>query len=126
MSFSSAFTAGQSSANGSGLVRQSRGVFSSDGSFPSSRYLLAVLRSIPAFIAAMPTWPDFVFSSISRLTCASLTVTGISSRKKPGAGTPPGPCLSRFSSTNRFLALGIRPRSAYAPMTDALLWNGEK
>jgi hypothetical protein len=40
--------------------------------------LRAVSRCIPDRIAASPIFPRFVFSSISRFTCASVTATGIS------------------------------------------------
>lgn len=48
---------GQSSTNGSSLVRQSRGLFSSEGSLPTSRYFAASLGSIPARFAASPNFP---------------------------------------------------------------------
>jgi hypothetical protein len=70
---SRAWTSGQCSTNGSGRVRQSRGAFISDGSLPAAMYLRAVLRSMSDFMAARPSWPCLVNSSISFLTCASLT-----------------------------------------------------
>lgn len=68
-----ASTSLHTSANGSSRVLHARSVFMSDGSFPAATYRRAVFRSMPAFIAAMPTFPCLVISSISFLTWASLT-----------------------------------------------------
>src|SRR5713101_2143231 len=67
--------AGQSSSKGSSRVRHERGCFSSEGNFPTSRYLAAVFGSIPARAAAMPSLPCLLNSSISFLTCASVAAT---------------------------------------------------
>jgi hypothetical protein len=65
---------GQSSSNGSGRVRQLRAtVRISDGSLPAATYFRAVFRSMSAFMAARPFLPCLFISSISFLTCASLT-----------------------------------------------------
>ncbi len=64
-------------------MRQSRGATISDGSFPAATYFRAVFRSMPAFMAARPTLPCLVISSISFLACASLT--GFTPRVSPAS-----------------------------------------
>jgi hypothetical protein len=49
------------------------GLVIAEGSVPAAMYLRAVLRSMPAFIAARSISPCLLISSISFLTCASLT-----------------------------------------------------
>src|SRR5262249_28761230 len=61
--------------NASLSVRHERGCFSSDGNFPTSRYLAAVFGSSPARAAARPSLPCLLDSSISFLTCASVAAT---------------------------------------------------
>src|ERR1035441_375165 len=68
-------SSGQCARNASSCVRQLRGSTCSDGNLPPSTYLRAVFRSTPARIAARPTRPCFVISSISFLTCASVVFT---------------------------------------------------
>jgi len=75
--------ASQSSwANGFSRVRHVRGCVISLGSFAAFTYFLAVFRSMSALRAARPISPCLLISSISFLTCASLTA-----RKTPASSS---------------------------------------
>jgi hypothetical protein len=70
---SSSSSRAQTFTSGSGRRRPLGAVLVSLGNWPRSRYLRAVLRSMPAFIAAKRSEPPWFKFNRTSLTCASVT-----------------------------------------------------